>query len=323
MNGLQHLLYGVMAAMGASLVGLGLTVYNSAFSYGKTMAIVDAKKEDYYDFIRRELMPVLSNSMASSLNSLKGVLGHFVDKFGKNLDAYADSAELLNDNLEKQHLVLEEINKLSLTRTANKIAETFVTLKDSAESLYVFKTYQEQLNTTIKGVTDAASKIDAVLSRFDEFGAGLSVVVSNQNKAATLQQEFKEAIETHFPTGSEGRDIWRKEFDLLMTDAKHVSDSLSMQLTTSTEYIKNFVSGNRDFFESFDKMKEVIATLVQYTQVQAECYKDLKSEILNLRKDYKDAQIENIDLNKSILMAIDTMTKSIKDINVGKYDNEK
>ena len=30
MNGLQHLLYGVMAAMGASLVGLGLTVYNSA-----------------------------------------------------------------------------------------------------------------------------------------------------------------------------------------------------------------------------------------------------------------------------------------------------
>lgn len=323
MNGLQHLLYGVMAAMGASLVGLGLTVYNSAFSYGKTMTIVDAKKEDYYDFIRRELMPVLSNSMASSLNSLKGVLGHFVDKFGKNLNAYADSAELLNDNLEKQHLVLEEINKLSLTRTANKIAETFVTLKDSAESLYVFKTYQEQLNTTIKGVTDAASKIDAVLSRFDEFGAGLSVVVSNQNKAATLQQEFKEAIETHFPTGSEGRDIWRKEFDLLMTDAKHVSDSLSMQLTASTEYIKKFVSGNRDFFESFDKMKEVIATLVQYTQVQAECYKDLKSEILNLRKDYKDAQIENIDLNKSILMAIDTMTKSIKDINVEKYDNEK
>ena len=96
-----------------------------------------------------------------------------------------------------------------------------------------------------------------------------------------------------------------------------------MQLTASTEYIKKFVSGNRDFFESFDKMKEVIATLVQYTQVQAECYKDLKSEILNLRKDYKDAQIENIDLNKSILMAIDTMTKSIKDINVEKYDNEK
>lgn len=320
-NGLQHLLYGVQAAMGASFIGLGLTVYNSAFSYGKAVATVDSRKEEYYDFIRRELMPILSNSMASSLNSLKGVLGHFVDKFGKNLDAYADSADLLNDNLEKQHLVLEEINKLSLTRTANKIAETFVTLKDSAESLDLFKTYQEQLNTTIKGVTEAASKIDVVLSRFDEFSTGLSVIVSNQNKNSTLQQEFKEAIETHFPTGSEGREIWRKEFDFLMTESKQVSDNLSIQLTASTEHIKNFVSRNQDFFESFDKMKEVISTLVQYTQVQAECYKDLKGEILNLRKDYKDAQIENIDLNKAIVKAVDTMTRHIKEINTEKHGN--
>lgn len=313
MTGLQHLLYGVIVAMFASLCGLALTVWNSAVAYSKAVAVVDAKKEDYYDFIRRELMPVLSNSMASSLNSLKGVLGHFVDKFGKNLDAYADSAELLNDNLEKQHLVLEEINKLSLTRTANKIAETFVTLKDSADSLDVFKTYQDQLNGTIKSMTDATVKIDSLLSKFSEFGAGLSLVVNNQNKAATLQQEFKDAIETHFPTGSEGRNVWRKEFDTLMEDAKQVSENLSSQLTASTEYVKGFVSDNQEFFNSFDKMKEVIATLVQYTQVQGDCYKDLKGEILNLRKDYKDAQIENIDLNKAILKAIGQMTDALKE----------
>ena len=76
-----------------------------------------------------------------------------MDKFGRNLDAYANSAELLNDNLEKQHLVLTEINKLSLTQTANKIAATFMQLKDSAASLNVFKSYQEQLNSTIANVS--------------------------------------------------------------------------------------------------------------------------------------------------------------------------
>jgi len=312
MTGLQHLLYGVVAAMFASLCGLFLTVWNSAVAFSKAVALVDVKKEDYYDFIRRELMPVLSNSMASSLNSLKGVLGHFVDKFGRNLDAYVDSAELLNDNLEKQHLVLEEINKLSLTRTANKIAETFVTLKDSAESLDAFKGYQDKLNETIKQMTDATEKIDSVLSKFEEFGAGLSLVVSNQNTASTLQREFKDAIETHFPTGSEGREVWRNEFDTLMSDAKQVSESLSAQLTASTEYVKTFITENKDFFDSFDKLKEVIATLMQYTRVQAECYKDLKGEILNLRKDYKDAQVENIDLNKAILKAIEKMTDTLK-----------
>lgn len=315
LDGLQHLLYGVIVAMIASLLGLGLTVYNSTVSYKQAVNTTDIGKEEYYDFLRRELMPVLSNSMASSLNSLKGVLGHFVDKFGHNLDAYADSAALLNDNLEKQHLVLEEINQLSLTKTANKIAETFVALKESSESLDVFKSYQTKLNSTMKGVSEVVEKVDDVISKFEDFGIGLTTVVKNQNRTSELQQEFKQAIETHFPTGSEGRDVWRKEFDFLMREAKFVSENLSSQLSASTEYVQNFVSNNNEFFESFEKMNEITTTMVQYTQVQAECYKDLKDEVLNLRKDYKDAQIESIDLNKSILKALEAMTTILKDKN--------
>ncbi len=314
LKGLQHLLYGVVAAMFASLLGLGFTVYNSAISYKNAISKSNEGTEEYINFLRRELMPLLSNSMASSLNSLKGVLGHFVDKFGRNLDAYADSAELLNDNLEKQHLVLSEINKLSLTQTANKIAEIFMQLKDSSDSFNVFRTYQEQLNSTISNVSGVVNQIQTLISNFNEFAASLSVVVSNQNKTAELQREFQEAITTHFPTGGEARDVWRKEFDMLISEGKNVSESLSTQLAASTEYIQNFIANNKDFFDTFDKFHEVLGTMVQYTQVQAECYKDLKGEILNLRKDYKDAQIESIDLHKSMLKAIDSMTKALNEI---------
>ena len=313
--GLQHLLYGVVIAMTARFLGLGLSVYNSAVAYKKAVSKSNEGKEEYIDFLRRELMPMLSNSMASNLNSLRGVLGHFVDKFGRNLDAYADSAELLNDNLEKQHLVLEEINKLSLTKTANKIAETFMQLKDSSDSLSSFQQYQHQLNSTISNITTAVSQIQTLLGKFDEFSAGLAIVVNNQNKANELQTEFQKAITTHFPTGSEARDIWRKEFDMLVEEGKQVSESLSTQLTASTEHIHNFLTNNKEFFDTFEKMREILDTMVQYTHVQAECYKDLKGEILNLRNDYKDAQLESIELHKSMLKAIDVMTKTIKDIN--------
>ena len=314
LTGLQHLLYGVVVAMSASFLGLTFTVINSAISYKKALTMSNDGKEEYINFLRRELMPLLSNSMASSLNSLRGVLGHFVDKFGRNLDAYADSAELLNDNLEKQHLVLQEINKLSLTRTANKIAETFLQLKDSSESLSVFQTYQQQLNSTIANVSGVVAQIQGLISKFDDFAAGLSVVVTNQNKMTELQREFQEAIITHFPTGGEAREAWRKEFDMFITEGKQVSESLSSQLSASTEHIQNFVTNNKEFFDTFDKMKEVLDTMVQYTQVQAECYKDLKGEILNLRKDYKDAQQESIELHKATLKAVDAMTKVVKDI---------
>ena len=314
LDGLQHLLYGVVAAMFASLLGLGFTVYNSAISYKNAVSKSNEGTEEYINFLRRELMPLLSNSMASSLNSLKGVLGHFVDKFGRNLDAYADSTELLNDNLEKQHLVLSEINKLSLTQTANKIAETFIQLKESADSLNVFRTYQKQLNSTIANVSGMVKQIQTIIGNFNDFATGLSVVISNQNKTTELQREFQEAITIHFPTGGDARDVWRKEFDMLISEGKTVSENLSTQLTVSTEYIKNFIANNKDFFDTFDKFKEVLDTMVQYTQVQAECYKDLRREILNLRKDYKDAQMESIDLHKSMLKAIDSMTKALDEI---------
>lgn len=314
LDGLQHLLYGVVAAMFASLLGLGFTVYNSAISYKNAVSKSNEGTEEYINFLRRELMPLLSNSMASSLNSLKGVLGHFVDKFGRNLDAYADSTELLNDNLEKQHLVLSEINKLSLTQTANKIAETFIQLKESADSLNVFRTYQKQLNSTIANVSRMVNQIQTIIGNFNDFATGLSVVISNQNKTTELQREFQEAITIHFPTGGDARDVWRKEFDMLISEGKTVSENLSTQLTVSTEYIKNFIANNKDFFDTFDKFKEVLDTMVQYTQVQAECYKDLRREILNLRKDYKDAQMESIDLHKSMLKAIDSMTKALDEI---------
>ena len=314
LDGLQHLLYGVVAAMFASLLGLGFTVYNSAISYKNAVSKSNEGTEEYINFLRRELMPLLSNSMASSLNSLKGVLGHFVDKFGRNLDAYADSTELLNDNLEKQHLVLSEINKLSLTQTANKIAETFIQLKESANSLNVFRTYQKQLNSTIANVSGMVNQIQTIIGNFNDFATGLSVVISNQNKTTELQREFQEAITIHFPTGGDARDVWRKEFDMLISEGKTVSENLSTQLTVSTEYIKNFIANNKDFFDTFDKFKEVLDTMVQYTQVQAECYKDLRREILNLRKDYKDAQMESIDLHKSMLKAIDSMTKALDEI---------
>ncbi len=310
---LQQLLHGVVVAMCASLLGLGFTVYNSAVKYKNAVSKTSEGKEEYMDFLRRELMPQLSNSMASSLNSLRGVLGHFVDKFGKNLDAYASSAELLNDNLEKQHLVLAEINELGMSKMANKITESFKQLKDSSESLSVFQTYQKNLNTTISNMTSAVSQIQTLVSKFDEFSAGLALLVSSQNKTNELQQEFKEAITTHFPIGSDAREAWQKEYDWLFKEGKQVSDGLQIQLKESTEYVKNFVNSNNEFFSSFDNLRDLLTTMSDYTRIQAECYKDLKSEISNLRTDYIGSQKETIDLHQTMLKAVKEMTNSIKE----------
>lgn len=313
-NSLQFLLYGIGCAMAASLCGLVLMVINTAINYRKATADLDTKRNEYFDFLRRELMPTLANSMSSSLNSLKSVLGHFVDKFGKNLDAYADSAELLNENLEKQHLVLTQIQDMGMTRMANRVASAFVQLNEAADALNTFHQYQQDLNTTIHQVHGGVAQIDTLIAKFDNFISALSSVANAQGTAIALQQQFKEAIEQHFPTGADGREMWRKEFDNLLTDAQTVSRQLNSQLTQNTSYVQQFVSDNSKFFTSFDEMRSVLAALVEYSKAQSECYKDLKDEILSLRKDTKDSQRETAELHKSLLEAVKAMTKAVKDL---------
>lgn len=307
-SGLQHLLWGVVAAMVASLCGLGMTVYNTVYSYKESVKDNDIAKEKYFDFLRTELMPVLSNSMASSLSSLKSVLGHFVDRFGKNLDSYAESAQLLNDNLEKQHQVLEDINKLSLTKTATKIAETFVNLKDSADKLEIFKRYQDQLNGTIDQVERASGHIGEVIQKFDDFNANLSIVLQNQSATLDLQQQFKEAIETHFPAGSEGREVWRKEFDMLVEDSKKVTTTLNDQLVSTTQYIANFIAQNQSFFDTFSKMDAVLKTMTEQSKVQAQSYVGLQQVMKDLRTDMLVGQKEAVELNKALKEEIIKLT---------------
>lgn len=312
MSPLRNLLFGVVIAMVASLVGLGLMIYNSSYKYKKAIADCEKNKNAYYDFLRRELMPTLSNSMASSLNSLKGVLGEFIGKFGHNLDAYANSAELLNDNIEKQHLLLVEINNMKQKEMAVEIAEAFGSLKDSAESLGVFRTYQENLNSTIDQVNTAVERIEDVIESFDNFASALNVVVENQGAAGELQAQFRTAIEKHFPTGSDAREMYRKQFDELTSDAKTVSEELNTQLKASTEYIKSFVEGNKAAFDSLGQINEMLDKLVEYANVQATCYKDLKTEITNLKQEQVKAQQNATALNKDLLTAVKEMVSAIK-----------
>jgi len=314
MSPLRNLLIGVVIAMIASFVGLYLMIRNSSVNYKRALVECDKNKNGYYDFVCRELMPVLSNSMASSLNSLKGVLGEFIGKFGHNLDAYANSAELLNDNIEKQHLLLVEINRMDQTKVATQIAETFNTLKESSESLDAFHSYQDSLNKTIQEVNTAVSKIDTIVQTFEDFSKSLKVVVENQETAGKLQEQFKSAIETHFPTGSEGREMWRKQFDELATDASKVSEELNTQLKASTDYIRTFVQDNQAAFTSLSKLKDVLDSLIEYANVQATCYKDLKEEIQNLKQSQVKAQSDNAKINADLLIAVKEMILAIKSI---------
>ncbi len=74
---------------------------------------------DYFDFLRRELMPTLATSMSSSPMQLKAVLDRFADKFLATTTP--KPPRNLNENLVLQQRMLEAVSGMNMTKTANRL----------------------------------------------------------------------------------------------------------------------------------------------------------------------------------------------------------
>lgn len=311
---IDQLIHGVTAAMAASLLGLVLTVWNTALNYKPAVYRNDTDKNLYYDFIQRELLPVLNIGMAGSLSSFRGVLNNFIAKFGENIGEYHDTAELLNDNLSKQQLVLEEINKLSLTRTSTTIAETFVNLKNSSDQLKMFLDYQTSLNQNIVEANRVVGGLNDTLASFKSFNSNLDAIAKNVNSSIELQQQFKNMLELHFPTIKDHREVWRGQVDELNSDIKGVYTELNNYFHESTSIIQTFIKNNENFFTGLNDIQNAVKIFVESAKIQNEQFKELNIGMLEMRKDYKASQQSNYELNKDLVEAVKGLTVKISQL---------
>ena len=108
--------------------------------------------------------------------------------------------------------------------------------------------------------------------------------------------------------------MWRKQLDNITEDAANVSTELNAQLKAQTDYIKSFVESNKTAFESMSQLNTVVSKLIEYTNVQAECYKDLKTEIQSLKQEQLNTQKNANKLNGDLLTAVKEMISAIKTI---------
>ena len=80
-------LIGVSIAMSASFIGLLFTVLNSTY-YKTARKNVEIAKNDFYTFIQTELLPILNQSVSSSVFMLHTNLVKFNDNFTVNINRF-------------------------------------------------------------------------------------------------------------------------------------------------------------------------------------------------------------------------------------------
>lgn len=317
LQSISGLINGVMLAMVASLFGLAFTVLNSALFYKPAAYQNESDKNNYYDFIQRELLPTLNVGIAGSINSFRSVLDYFIQQFGNNIHDYQDGARLLNENLKRQSEVLKEINQLKIIQASTKIAEIFKDLKDSSEGLVAYKEYQKELNKNISTSTIVVQDLNTAISKYSEFNNNLNLISKQVASTFELQKQFKESLETHFPSLPDHREAWRKSVDEFNQDVKGVYTSLQNHFSESAELIKKFTENNAGFFNSQTDIHASIKVFVENSELQNKQNTEMQKEIRELRNDLRESNKAALDLNKDIL---ETFKKFVVQNAKGKQD---
>lgn len=305
---ISQLLNGVITAMFASLVGLICTVINSV--YYKTAAYKnDTDKNNFYDLLQRELLPALNTGVAKSLGTLNVVLNEFIRKFGENMDDYRDSGRLLNENLTKQQFVLEEINKMNLTKTATLISNTFLNLKESSEHLSKFFDYQKGLNEYVDKAINVTHEMNDIIGRFKDFNLNLKAIGNNTLATIELQKQFKDSLEIHFPARSEYREKWREQTDELNQDIKKVYTELYNYFNEQTFHLKKIAENNSEFYSGISEIQKAVKVFAENSNAQKTEFEVLKNELTELRKDFRVSNKSSLETNLAIIDALKEIKK--------------
>lgn len=281
---IKGFLIGVSIAMSASFVGLLFTVLNSTY-YKDARKNVEIAKNDFYTFIQTELLPILNQSVSSSIFMLHTNLVKFNDNFTVNINRLTG---LLNKNYDAviaQDNILQSLENIDITEFAKANIKVLRELKAGTEDLHKFNQYLSSLNATVDGTTRLSNSFQTLLNKANNF-EGLAEKLDSRIEESNKLVQF---INDHY-------EVLSDRSNLLNDSVKKVDDVLNKSLVELREHTT----------EKIDAIKEIT---IKEEDLMTKAFADNRSHFAKL------SLLEN--LNQSI-----NDIKSNSNTQIGSVNNQ-
>ena len=125
-QGVDVLLGGVKMAMVASFVGLMLTILNSGFYFKTAKAQIEQRRNGFYTFLQTELLPVVGQTLASTIHSLQRNLLKFNSEFSGNLHKLGGLFDGNYQTLKAQNDILSKLEQLDIVTLSKYNIEVYI-----------------------------------------------------------------------------------------------------------------------------------------------------------------------------------------------------
>lgn len=288
------LLSGVRMAMFASFVGLMLTVINSGIFFRKAKTIVERKKNDFYSFIQIELLPVLNQSINSSLASLQTNLHKFNENFTGSLNLLGELMFKNHDAILAQDRVLSSLESIDINEFAKANVKVLRELQKSTDSFHSFNLYMGGVNDALNNTKAVVYRISELIDRADNMNS----LAQNINKSFAENNRLISFFNDHRTGLDESKALLKESVGGVSKSLKDAIAELNDTTKTSINELRQMVSReiklmNEEYPEKWkklDNLTEIKSDLATFKVNSSNQIEDLKKELRSYSK-----YLESID----------------------------
>ena len=310
-EGISSLIGGVKIAMIASFTGLLLTIINSGGTFKGSRTRVEARKNEFYTFVQVELLPIINQGLAATLESLQRNLMKFNGEFTTNLVNLSGIFDSNTKTILAQKELLDTIDKMKVSEMTEYNLKVLQQLDVSIKEFEKFNGSMMNVNAFVANSAQMVERTNALLERTDNFKS----IAENLENKLNQSQQLMEFLSAHFSNLEQ-----HKEFTAnAVADVGHAISSsfkdLQEHILSSSEAVKQFTV---DETESLKKVLSESKTNLGNLQ-----HLSTLSQDVSVFKDSAASQSERIrqrleELNKNIAISTALLEKAERDRSVSR-----
>lgn len=320
-KGISSFLFSVAVAMGASLFGLALTVFNSVKGYKDARKVIEKNKNDLYTLIQTELMPLINQSVSSSVSTLKDILIKFNSDFGSNLGKLDKMFAKNYKTVTAQATILNALESIDINNFAKANVKVLKELKETVPNLEKFNAALNSSDRLIYNTENLSKEINQILQRTNTFSEIAQGIDSRIEETRTIMEYLK----THISKFESNDDLLMKwvnkaddsmlrtvtEYQKLIDEQK---EGIRQMTLKESDLLERAFEENRSYFANLKYLEELNNSNKDLVQ-KSDAIGEIKSEIEGLKEmfDRTNSSLEkNNELVKSSSNSLENTNKSIE-----------
>ncbi len=291
-SGINSLLEGVALAMVASIVGIGLTTWNS-YRFKRSKLEEEAGKNEFLAWMQSELLPELPSDISDALNNLVKNLNGFNTTFADNTSNLKHALAAVNESYAIQADIIKAVHDMDVMKMAKANVRVLQELKECTDKLELFNEYLDD----IEGYTEAIHQFE------DQF--------KSQADRLHILEEIRDFFRRHkseiAQTTADADDTLRKSLTQIQENTKTNVSELHKTFIEQSNAFKSIIRDEKNTFEK--TASEIKAQFSDQLRLMPQLAKQLEAitEIpVRIDKLIEKIEASNSKLAKSIKLEVDS-----------------